>query len=614
MRLTLTLLAAGLAIHGADPRLRIQPAYPKPGSSIAVIYTPKGGPIENATGFTLLYGFSAWTSERTPLQSRQGRFVAEIEAPADAVYFWCKVEGANAEAVDSNRGGVWDTYMYDNNTMPLEGARRTRAEMYMISQQPLEKNITRLILLEEELRAHPASAIAWGQWWGLRYEDSGQAIGVRDEILGEMARLLEAKRDQPWAYRAVSLGYNLLGRNAEGTDVLRDFIRRFPADSSLDDQILMFFGNWGTAADIESLRQLSNRWAAKPSYWSNLLAAYVRDKSDPSRIAHAGKQWLESVPAEKDTGGRVRSQVAEMWLSSGVNPADVEAVAREAVAISELGPRPQVLAVSPVAKKLARGMFVDIHRSTLGWALHHQHRYDAALGELQRAVVIRDKERVNTRALFYRLGQTLEKLGRDADAMDAYFKELAWGGLEKATRQAIASLYLKLNGSIEGMDGAVRERLNDLLAAKAAESGLWIDDVREKLGRFELRGNDGKTVPIERYRGKVVLIEFWATWCPSCLKSMEHSAALRKQFNDDLVVLAVSQDGEETRSKAVEYLRQKKYDFILLFDEIGRRELEVPFVPARVLLDRDGVVRVREYSWSPAQELVFETRLKGLLK
>jgi thiol-disulfide isomerase/thioredoxin len=614
MRFAISVLTLSVIASAADPRLRIGPTQPKPDTAINITYNPKGGSIENAKAFTLLYGFSAWDSLRTPLKPQDGGYVAELKAPADAVYFWCKVEGATADDVDTNRGGVWDTYLYDSKGLPLPDARRRRAELYMLSQQPLEKNLTRLILLEEELRAHPNNAIAWGQWWGLRFEDSGGALAVRDEIVREINNLRDSKHDQPWAYRAAAIGFNHMGMNPRSVEVVRGFVQRFPQDASLDDTVLFAFGNFGTAADMESLEQASRRWAAKPEYWNSLLSTYARTRSEPSKLLRAGKQWLATVAAGKDEGGRGRSRIAEVWLAGGVDPAAAEAVAREAVKISELSPAPSALAVSPIATRLARGFFRDIHRSTLGWALYQQGKYQDALRELEQAVAVRDKEKVNSRALFFRLGQTLEKLERNPAAMDAYFKELTFGAYEKPTREAIAVLYRKMHGNTNSMETAIRERVNELLTVKAAESGPWIDDVREKVTKFELRGPAGPPVNLETFRGKVVLIEFWATWCPSCLRSMEHTWKLKQQFKDNLIVLAVSQDGEETRPKAIEYLKAKGYDFILLFDEIGRRNLEVPFIPARVLLDRSGTVRVREYSWSPAQESVFESRLHSLLE
>jgi len=256
----------------------------------------------------------------------------------------------------------------------VEGARRIRAALYQFGKLPLDKNSMALVLLEEEVRAFPTSARARSAWWLARYKDSGEIIRQRDEILGEIRQLYESHPDQPWAYEAAALGYNWFNRNAQAVDVLRAFVKRLPGDASLDDHILFYFGNWGTAADLEALPSGSVRWVERASYWERLVRVYDRTHAGPERLLHAGREWLKRSPIERDTGGDVRVRLAEIWLANGVEPGAVEGVAREAVAISELGPRPSLslIADSAALKKMAKGSIVDVHRSPLGWALFQQ--------------------------------------------------------------------------------------------------------------------------------------------------------------------------------------------------------------------------------------------------
>jgi peroxiredoxin len=601
------------AVFGADPRIRIAPAKPIPGNAVTVTYAPKGGPLERAKTFTLVYGFDAWAEQRTPLKLTEGRHFAEVLIPATAVYFWCQVQGATPEEADTNRGGVWDTYLYDAKGLPSAGARRTRAEVYLISQQPPDKNLIRLILLEEELHANPADGVARGWWWALRYEDSGQTVEVRDEILGEITRFLDQNRDKPWAYQAAALGYNHMRRDPQAVEVMRAFVERLPEDDSLDDLVLQFFGNSGKAADLESLEKRSKRWAGKADYWNRLLQAYGREKAEPEKLVRAGRGWLALVAKDKDAGGGVRSRIAEMWLAGGADPAAAEQVARDAVSISELGPRPTSTPVSPVSRRLAPGFIVHVNRNTFGWALYARGRYEEARQEFERAIAVRENEQVRARALFLRLGQTLEKLGRPAEAMTAYAKEMAWGTDDRAARDAAATLYRKTNSGEAGFEAELRSQVNELRSQKALAEGAWTEDSRDKVNRFELPDQDGRLVTLNQYRGRIVLVEFWATWCGSCLRSMEHTSKLKNAHPNEVVVLAVSLDAEETRQQAAQFLKEQRYDFVLLFDQPNRHDLPVTFVPARFLVDRTGLLRVREYGWSTREEPAFEQRLRDLM-
>jgi len=60
-------------------------------------------------------------------------------------------------------------------------------------------------------------------------------------------------------------------------------------------------------------------------------------------------------------------------------------------------------------------------------------------------------------------------------------------------------------------------------------------------------------------------------------------------------------------------LAEKGYDFVLLFDDEYKRDLRVPFVPSRFLLDRAGRLRVKEFGAGTAGDVVFEQRLRALV-
>lgn len=97
-------------------------------------------------------------------------------------------------------------------------------------------------------------------------------------------------------------------------------------------------------------------------------------------------------------------------------------------------------------------------------------------------------------------------------------------------------------------------------------------------------------VPLTHLRGKVVLIDFWATWCGPCVASMPDLSDLAKEYeNQGVVALAVANDTPELAKK---YLDSKNYKFIGLQ---GTNELSDKFhvlaIPETLVVDRDGIVR-----------------------
>ena len=85
-------------------------------------------------------------------------------------------------------------------------------------------------------------------------------------------------------------------------------------------------------------------------------------------------------------------------------------------------------------------------------------------------------------------------------------------------------------------------------AVKAADSGVKADNERKAAPEFGLKDADGKTVRLSDYKGKVVLLDFWATWCGPCREALPHIKEIAKKFHDQpLVVISINLDKEEQK-------------------------------------------------------------------
>ena len=115
---------------------------------------------------------------------------------------------------------------------------------------------------------------------------------------------------------------------------------------------------------------------------------------------------------------------------------------------------------------------------------------------------------------------------------------------------------------------------------------------REKAPDFVLNDMNGKKVTLSEYKGKPVLLNFWATWCGYCRKERPHLNALYNEYKKQgLVVLSVSTD--RSIEKVRSYLKNIPADFIVLSDADGRTASEygIRGYPSSFLIDRSGLVK-----------------------
>lgn len=97
---------------------------------------------------------------------------------------------------------------------------------------------------------------------------------------------------------------------------------------------------------------------------------------------------------------------------------------------------------------------------------------------------------------------------------------------------------------------------------------------------------------IEAYRGKVVLIDFWATWCPPCKRSMPFFNDLRNELADSgFEIIAVNVD--EDQEDAVSFLKKYPVDYVVALDSEGDcpKAYGVPGMPSTYFVDKSGKVR-----------------------
>jgi len=140
----------------------------------------------------------------------------------------------------------------------------------------------------------------------------------------------------------------------------------------------------------------------------------------------------------------------------------------------------------------------------------------------------------------------------------------------------------------------------------------------EKKGKeafdFTLPNLAGENVRLSSFRGKVVLLDFWATWCPPCRVSIPYIQSLyEKHQRDGLEVLGVSLDkgGEEVLRPFVE---KNGITYTIL---VGNREIgqsyEIKAIPTLFLLDKKGSIRFHQVGFNPEVEKKIEEKVKQLL-
>lgn len=128
------------------------------------------------------------------------------------------------------------------------------------------------------------------------------------------------------------------------------------------------------------------------------------------------------------------------------------------------------------------------------------------------------------------------------------------------------------------------------VAVTGAEAAELTSDIAPD---FTAQTLDGQSVRLSDYRGKVVLLNFWATWCPPCVRETPRLVEVAEQFKDQgLVVVGVNTTYQDDMTKVRQFVGDQGIGYQVLLDSDGAIGEKYParLMPTTYLIDRDGKI------------------------
>lgn len=251
--------------------------------------------------------------------------------------------------------------------------------------------------------------------------------------------------------------------------------------------------------------------------------------------------------------------------------------------------------------------------SSLADILYEQKKYTEALKYVREAHDSSKTVRGNVNSTYANVLIALEKNNDGFEMINEAIKE---GQATPEMKENLKSLYVKVKGSNEGYDEYMAS-LNKILIEKMRKE-VAKQLISKPAAMFTLKDVDGKTVSLEDYKGKTVVLDFWATWCGPCKKSFPAMKMAVNKYKDDpnvkfLFIHTWERENNATKD-AKKYVEEQNYPFEVLMDlkdaTTGINNVvesyKVSGIPAKFVIDKNGNIRFALSGFSGGNDAAVE--------
>ncbi len=325
------------------------------------------------------------------------------------------------------------------------------------------------------------------------------------------------------------------------------------------------------------------------------ICTYALDANAPDVVAHYGQMLLEITPNDPQVLTLVIDAMAR--LNDPAGRGDAIEYSSRLIKTAE-NQRDQVAAAGAS------------HNSPKQWAERIAALYAQRAGfyrdsaELDKAIADDEKSYAiyPTSRVAEQLGDSVLQKGDSTRALDYYLTAFAFPDRtsdperRREVRRKLGSLYLQQHGSEKGLGSLVLSRY-DALNAQLADR-LYADNPQNAGLHdpfdFVLENLDGTPLPLAGYRGKVVVIDFWATWCGPCRMQGKLIEKVAEDFRGDSNAAFLSLNTDADRSGVPAFLSREGWTFPVAYAQGLDQFLDVRALPTLVIFDRQGRVVYRD--------------------
>lgn len=590
--------------------------YPSAGETIKLTYDPAGTPLNGKKDISAAVYYldnKDYPVNEIALTPHDKELKGIITVPATAKAFYIKL--SSGDLVDNNNEAGY-VYLIYKDQKPVAGAYASEAFMLSsgmgtaLAKIKKISNEDAIALYKKEFELYPASESDYGtNYYSLlaRSNDAGNVAIVNSKISA-----LEKSGSEKDLQMASSLLYSEK-KNTQADSLTAIIKTRYPN---------------GEAAKFSTYRSffMTQDAAKKDSIYAVFAQKYPDDVLKDNLTSQMANVYLEKddmanydkyAAQVKNKSGLAAGLNNKAWAMAekGEKLDEAEKLSKQSLddmqpAIDN--PTPMPYRTIAQAKDIYQGNY-DMYADTYAYILLKENKPAEAL-KYQQGVYDRNKAMDAEENEHYIL--ILNALGKYAEAQKVAEANIKANKSSAGIKDALKTDYIKLKGSDKGYDkylAALDDAAKDKARAELAKTMI-----NTPAPLFTLKDLDGNTVSLNDLKGKVVVVDFWATWCGPCKASFPGMQMAVNKYKDDpnvkFLFVDCWENGDNYTGGVKKFIADNKYTFHVLLDEKGSdgrqakvvSTFDVSGIPTKFIIDKAGNIRFKYVGYDGTPEALVD--------
>lgn len=595
----------------AQEALTLSPAKPTAGSTLTLTYHPSAKAAALKTPKSLSAQLLAVGKDAMPvmvevdLKPKGKAFIGSTTVGGNiAIYY---IQLADGDQTDNNEERLWTQLVYGADGNPLAGGLYSRGQSHFSGRALMlkfERDPKKAIAdLREEVRLYPDAVGPRTLLWTVELQTTpGEQTSnhVKQELEGFYEKVKANEKDVVALLRT----FEMTGQGERAKTIRDEWTAKSPKGVMAEnDRWQAVFRERDAAKRFGLFEKAESDFPPKETDRSMRDEQYVNFALAANEVTKA----VTRLNAVEKPAADLYNTLAWRFIENGERLEEATGWAKTGVALArkkDPAEKPPYYTERQWESMWSNrlGMILD----TYAFGLTQMGKKDEALAAYAEAYTSlkgQDGD-VNVRYV-----TALVEAKRYDEAMKVADESVQKGKSDDKLMAQYKAAFAGSKGSEKGFEEHIRASQEK--ARSSALSKVAASIIDKPAPDFTLVGLDGKKVSLSSLKGKVVVVDFWATWCGPCIQSFPHLQKVYEKYrkNPNVVILAVNtweNEKGEAREKTVrKFIADKQYTFPVLFDQDNATVTAygVEGIPTKFIIDKKGRIRFKDVGFGGGAEM-----------